>query len=165
MADPYVACSFVTTLPDTSGWVRDVEVAGEGIGIDLTAHGAHYSSREIGNRGEDITAQYLEREGFTILERNWRCLFGEVDIIALDGDTVVLVEVKTRVAQGGRVDDLVPELAVGNRKKGKYQKLALMFLSLRPQYDSIRFDVAAVSLVDRDRARIRYLTSAFEWDF
>ena len=92
-------------------------------------------------------------------------MFGEVDIIALDGDTVVLVEVKTRVAQGGKADEIVPELAVGNRKKGKYQKLALMFLSLRPQYDSIRFDVAAVSLVDRDRARIRYLTSAFEWDF
>ena len=164
MTDPYVACSFVTTLSATSKWARDIEVVGEGIGIDLAAPGAQCSSREIGNKGEDIAVRYLEREGMEILERNWRCLFGEVDIIALDGDTVVLVEVKTRVSRDDQ-DTLMPELAVGNRKRGKYQKLALIYLAKRPQYDSVRFDVAAVSLVDPNTAHIRYLTSAFEWDY
>ena len=164
MADSYVACSFVSILPGTSEWARDIEVVGEGIGIDLSARDVHYSSREIGNKGENVVALYLERAGIEILERNWRCTFGEVDIIALDGETVVLLEVKTRVARGGDAE-LAPELGVGGRKRNKYQKLALIYLSKRPQYDSVRFDVAAVSLVDADMARIRYLTSAYEWDY
>jgi putative endonuclease len=54
------------------------------------------SKKKLGDRGEDAAAAYLERSGMTIVERNWRCKAGEVDIIAIDGEELVLCEVKTR---------------------------------------------------------------------
>ncbi len=54
----------------------------------------------LGGRGEDVAAEYLLGLGWTILDRNWRCRHGEIDIIATDGDTLVFVEVKTRRGQG-----------------------------------------------------------------
>ena len=53
-------------------------------------------AQEARRRGEDAAAAYLERVGMTIVERNWRCPAGEIDIVALDGETLVLCEVKTR---------------------------------------------------------------------
>ncbi|TMR21000.1 YraN family protein [Nonomuraea turkmeniaca] len=51
---------------------------------------------ELGKQGEQIAVIYLEAKGMKILERNWRCRYGEIDIIAEDGPTLVVVEVKTR---------------------------------------------------------------------
>jgi putative endonuclease len=53
---------------------------------------------ELGRRGEDLAALHLQRGGFDIVERNWRCPAGEIDIVARDGDEVVFVEVKTRTS-------------------------------------------------------------------
>ena len=50
----------------------------------------------VGRYGEDLAARYLTAEGFVILERNWRCELGEIDIVARDGDALVVCEVKTR---------------------------------------------------------------------
>lgn len=50
----------------------------------------------LGRWGEDMAAHALRERGYTILERNWRCRSGEIDIIAVDGDCIVIVEVKTR---------------------------------------------------------------------
>ena len=50
----------------------------------------------LGRRGEDLAAGYLEAHGMRIVERNWRCAEGEIDIVALDGDALVIAEVKTR---------------------------------------------------------------------
>ena len=50
----------------------------------------------LGSRGEDLAAEFLESAGLVVLERNFRCARGELDIIARDGDTAVFVEVKTR---------------------------------------------------------------------
>ncbi|HEX9087667.1 MAG TPA: YraN family protein [Arthrobacter sp.] len=50
----------------------------------------------LGRRGEELAAGYLTAQGMRIMGRNWRCSEGEIDIIALDGDTLVIVEVKTR---------------------------------------------------------------------
>jgi len=52
--------------------------------------------KRLGERGEDAAVAFLERSGLTIVERNWRCSAGEVDIVALDGEVLVLCEVKTR---------------------------------------------------------------------
>jgi len=50
----------------------------------------------LGRRGEELAAEYLESLGMLIVERNWRCREGEIDIVALDGDALVIAEVKTR---------------------------------------------------------------------
>ncbi|MEC4840811.1 YraN family protein [Mycobacteroides chelonae] len=54
---------------------------------------------QIGSRGEDLAADYLSKDGFTVLDRNWRCRYGELDIIAADGEVLVFVEVKTRTGR------------------------------------------------------------------
>ena len=51
---------------------------------------------EDGCRGEELAARELQRRGYEILERRWRCRLGEIDIVARDGETLVVVEVKTR---------------------------------------------------------------------
>ncbi|SDP79156.1 putative endonuclease [Arthrobacter sp. ok909] len=74
----------------------------------------------LGRRGEDLAAGYLESLGMQVLERNWRCSEGEIDIVALDGDAVVIAEVKTRksLAYGH------PFEAVGADKLARLHRLA-----------------------------------------
>jgi putative endonuclease len=55
---------------------------------------------QIGRYGEELAVRHLESDGFVIIERNWRCDLGEIDIVALDGDVVVVCEVKTRTGVG-----------------------------------------------------------------
>lgn len=54
------------------------------------------ATQAVGRYGEELAAKYLVAAGFVILERNWRCELGEIDIVARDGDTLVVCEVKTR---------------------------------------------------------------------
>ena len=61
-------------------------------------------NQSLGKRGEDVAVGFLERRGYEILERNWKCPFGEADIIARDGDDVVFIEVKTRTGVALRED-------------------------------------------------------------
>ena len=74
----------------------------------------------LGRRGEDLAAGYLEAHGMRIVERNWRCPEGEIDIVALDGDALVIAEVKTRrsLAFGH------PFEAVGADKLARLHRLA-----------------------------------------
>jgi putative endonuclease len=125
---------------------------------------AESGNKELGRTGEDIAAQYLALNGYDILERNWRCAFGEADIIAEDDGTVVLVEVKTRMSNVAW-NEQVPELAVDARKRSRYQKLALMYLSLQTRVDTVRFDVVAINVFDEQTAQLRHLVGAYEWDY
>lgn len=61
-----------------------------------TTHTPATYRRDLGRSGEDAAARHLESLGWQVLERNWRCREGEIDLIAADGATVVIVEVKTR---------------------------------------------------------------------
>lgn len=127
--------------------------------------------RELGMKGEDMAASYLvDRRNWEILARNWRCCFGEVDIVARgddddeeEGETAILVEVKTRLALGERADAM-PELSVDAKKRRRYRNLALAYIVEHPEVDSVRFDVIALNVVDEDRARLRHLRGAFEWE-
>lgn len=136
-----------------------LEGADWGIGMDL----AECTRMQKGRFGEDVTAKFVEKCGLTIIERNWRCSFGEVDIIAEDGDAIVLIEVKTRFI-GRRGDHIMPEQGVGPQKRSRYEKLALVYLSTETQRSSVRFDVAAVGIVDKGCTWMHYLTGAYEWD-
>lgn len=75
---------------------------------------------ELGRSGEQLAVDHLTAIGYTILDRNWRCSMGELDIVALDGATTVMVEVKTRssVAFGHPLDAVTP------RKLARLRRLA-----------------------------------------
>ena len=122
-----------------------------------------YTHREVGLEGENLCACSLERKGYEILDRNWRCPWGEADIVALDGGSVVLAEVKTRVDMDAAYD-VIPELAVNERKRRRYAKIAIAYLDEHPGLYAVRFDVMAVILVSDDHARLRHFVNAFTWE-
>ena len=122
--------------------------------------------QELGARGELMAARYLEGKDWEILERNWRCTFGEVDIIArqeCDAKTAVLIEVKTRLCLG-RSEDVVPELAVDAEKQERYRRCALRYFGDHPEFKTVRFDVIAINVVEEDSARLRHLFGAYTVD-
>ena len=122
------------------------------------------SPHELGREGERLATSYLCARGYEIIERNWRCREGEVDIIAKDDEgTTVLVEVKSRQARGSEAH-IMPELAVDEQKQHKLARLALWYLVENPTVHSVRFDVIAVSITGHTSARIRHLVGAFTWD-
>lgn len=114
--------------------------------------------KKLGERGEDAAAAYLERAGLEVVERNWRCPVGEVDIVALEDETLVLCEVKTRktVSKG------TPEDAVTPAKQRKYRKLAAAYLQSTGIGDvCVRFDVITILVIAPDRALLRHHRAAF----
>ncbi|MFA5785605.1 MAG: YraN family protein [Actinomycetota bacterium] len=98
----------------------------------------------LGRKGEDLAVEAFREAGLRVLERNWRCRAGEIDLIAEDGrgTTLVVCEVKTRRGEGfGR-----PAEAVTVRKQARLRLLASVFLSTQSRYwETVRFDVVAVS--------------------
>lgn len=81
----------------------------------------------LGRYGEEVAARKLAEGGLTILERNWRCAEGELDIVALDGDTLAVCEVKTRSERGFQQ----PTEAIDHSKAERLQRLAERWLSER----------------------------------
>jgi len=81
--------------------------------------------KQIGALGEEMACQALERRGYTIIERNWRCPIGEIDIVAKDGDCWAFVEVKTRHGRGMGL----PEEAVTSTKADRLSELAQTYLT------------------------------------
>ncbi len=113
---------------------------------------------QTGKLGEQMAAACLEKAGYCILERNYRCRFGEIDLIAKDGDTIVFVEVKSR-----RSDHYgMPQLAVGAEKQRRISKISLYYLQAnRLESLNARFDVVAVSL-RAEKNHIEWIKDAFE---
>lgn len=113
---------------------------------------------EIGRRGEDAAAAYLERVGMEILERNWRTERGEIDIIAIDGAELVICEVKTRKSTSAGT----PEEAVSASKQRKLARLARSYIASAGLTDcAVRFDVVSVAVIADDRALLRHHRAAF----
>jgi len=114
--------------------------------------------KEIGKRGEEIAAEFLERKGLRIMERNYHCRWGELDLVAAESDNRIhFVEVKTRtVTLYG-----APAEAVTYMKQQKIKKTALTWLQSQEQYFSdLSFDVIEVSVIE-NTARIRWLQHCF----
>ncbi|MBA0045123.1 YraN family protein [Mycobacterium sp. NPDC050853] len=98
---------------------------------------------QIGTRGEDLAVQHLASDGYGILVRNWRCRYGEIDIIAVDGEAVVFVEVKTRTGSAFGT----PAEAVTAVKLRRLRRLAGLWLAAqRGSWAAIRIDVIEVRL-------------------
>ncbi len=115
---------------------------------------------DVGKLGEGLTADYLTQRGYRVLEKNYRCALGEIDMVALDGDTLVFIEVKSRTGlYYGH-----PQEGVTEAKRRKLAQLAAWYLREKGLTDlKCRFDVAAV-LVDRNTHKmksIELITDAF----
>jgi len=109
---------------------------------------------EVGRHGEDVVARELEASGWEILARNWRCPSGELDIVALDGVTLVAVEVKTRrSAVFGS-----PQESVTRAKVARLRVLTAAWLHQQPRrFAQVRIDVCAVTLPARGAAIVEHL--------
>jgi putative endonuclease len=110
----------------------------------------------LGRDGEDAVASYLTRSGYEILDRNWRCAQGEVDIVALDESEIVVVEVKTRTSElFGH-----PFEAVDERKRSRLWRLAAAWCRQHPDAARgrrVRLDAVAVLGADASAFRIEHL--------
>ena len=113
----------------------------------------------IGKEGEKIAAAYLKKNGYRIIEINFRCSIGEIDIVAKEKDDLVFVEVKTRKS----IELGYPEQAVGIRKQKKMSQLALWYLQKRKIADTnARFDVVAVTLIP-EKNEVKLIKNAFDF--
>ena len=105
--------------------------------------------RLLGTLGERMAGEHLERGGYEILDRNFRCRLGELDIVAADARSLVFCEVKTRVA-GARGGPAGPLDAIGVGKRRRLRLLAVEWLrargSDRPHRGSLRFDAVGVTV-------------------
>lgn len=101
------------------------------------------ANRSLGEAGEDLAARYLTGQGMEVLDRNWRCPAGELDLVLADGEQLVFCEVKTRRTQRFGT----PVEAVGPAKAGRLRRLAYAWLSEHDWWvESFRIDVVGVLL-------------------
>lgn len=118
-------------------------------------------NKGLGNLGEEIAATFLSTNGYRIIERNFRCKGGEVDIIARDPKEKSLVFIEVKARRG--LSYGVPQLAVTPFKQRQISKAALTWLSKNRLHDSnARFDVIAILLAVDGRHTIEHIVNAFE---
>lgn len=104
--------------------------------------------RRLGRSGEEIVARYLAGHGYTVLCRNYRCPLGEIDIVAQEGDCLVLLEVRTRRGRGHGT----PEESITPAKRERLRRLAEAYVQAQEHPPvAYRVDVAAVELSPRGR--------------
>ena len=117
------------------------------------------STKDVGQQGEEIAVNFLLNRGYTILARNYRQRFGEVDIIAHHDGDIVFIEVKTRsTLQYGSGFE-----AVDLRKQQQLSRIALDYLVRNDLSEQdARFDVVAVHLQQQGPAKVEIITNAFE---
>jgi putative endonuclease len=114
-----------------------------------------YNKRTVGKQFEQIAIDYLQKQGYLILEQNFQCKTGEIDIIAKQNDCLVFVEVKyrTNTSLG------LPEEAVDLRKIRKITRTSMYYMLINriPEFTPCRFDV--VSILNNE---IKLIQNAFE---
>jgi putative endonuclease len=116
-----------------------------------------FSRKQVGDRGEEVAARYLEAQGYQIVARNFRWRLGELDIVARQGDVLVFVEVKSQY-RGGFGD---PETWVTPKKQRQVSLAARRFLQVNEIEDvDCRFDVIAVTFGGKE-PRIHHIENAF----
>ena len=118
-----------------------------------------HDPHQLGELGEHIAARYLRMYDYKILERNYRCGQGEADIICTKDDSVILVEVKTRLGGEAR-----PEEAVDASKLRRYKRITLQYLMSHEWFESVRLDVVAVNIVEEHRAQVHHFMGVCAWE-
>lgn len=112
---------------------------------------------ELGRRGERLAEAHLVARGCTVLDRNWRCAQGEIDLVVRDGDEIVFVEVKTRTSLAfGH-----PLEAITVAKLARLRRLALAWCDAHPRAGGIRIDAVAVLAPRRGEATVEHLRGVY----
>ena len=117
--------------------------------------------RLIGNSGEDLALDFLTRRGLNLVQRNYQCRLGEIDLVTLDQDTLVFVEVRFRrdLSHGTAVETVTPA------KQKKIARCARHYLMHNPRFNHLpcRFDVVGLSFTTDSRgADIQWIKHAFD---
>jgi putative endonuclease len=111
----------------------------------------------LGKQGEDLAVRHLKALGYKILDRNYRCSLGEIDIVAKDKTALIFIEVKTR-----KSDKIaMPLESIGAKKQAKLKTLAEYYLQEKDYYEcETRFDVISI-IGDGLNVKIEHITDAF----
>lgn len=116
------------------------------------------TAKALGNRGEAEVARYLRKKGYTLLASQWRCRFGELDLVARDRKgTICFVEVKLRTGTACGL----PREAVDRRKQARLRTAAALYLSTHEIDAPARFDVVEVYCSENGAPNVVYLEDAF----
>ncbi|EOU2032395.1 YraN family protein [Clostridium perfringens] len=116
-------------------------------------------NKSIGFYGEDLSAKFLEKEGYSILEKNFNCSSGEIDIIAIKDEIISFIEVKSRFSNSfGK-----PKESVTCSKQGRIINVAKYYLHVKKLYNYyIRFDVIEINFhIDSSKYELNFLKDAF----
>jgi Predicted endonuclease distantly related to archaeal Holliday junction resolvase len=114
--------------------------------------------KETGKRGEDLAVAHLKKAGYRIIERNYRCTLGEIDIVAKDDGDLVFVEVRS--VKSERFGE--PQESIGIEKRKKLSRLSLYYLQDKGLDDcNARFDIVSVKMLPSD-IRIEVIKNAFD---
>ncbi|MBM4322996.1 MAG: YraN family protein [Deltaproteobacteria bacterium] len=117
--------------------------------------------KELGQKGEEIALRFLKKNGYRILQKNYVCKMGEVDIVAREKDTFAFIEVKTRRSTSYGP----PQMAVNQKKQEQLSKAALHFLKKNGLEEAkARFDVVAILLGPRGD-EIELIRNAFDLQY
>ncbi len=117
-----------------------------------------FERKKLGRAGEDRAARHLEKQGYRILERNYRAPSGEIDLIAMHQGELVFVEVKTRTNEAFGA----PELAVNPRKQQRMVKAALGYIRYKNLHQvPCRFDIVAITGTPEGELEIEHFINAF----
>ena len=115
--------------------------------------------KSIGAIGEEMASNFLKKQGYKIVEKNFRTKLGEIDIVALDRGTIAFVEVKTR----NNTNFGFPQEAVGLKKQKKISQVASIYLNQKNlNAEKARFDVVAILLSPDQTEKIELIKDAFE---
>jgi putative endonuclease len=118
------------------------------------------SKQSVGRRGEQLALVHLRNNGYVILTTNWRCSFGELDIVARRGEMVVFVEVRTRCTDSTEA----AFISVNPRKQQKLAALAHLYLSAMQLEDAAwRIDVIAIAIPRTGKPLLEHLENALDW--
>ena len=116
------------------------------------------NKKEVGRRGEDIAAQFLEDKGYTILDRNYNFEHAELDIVAFQGRLIIFIEVKTRTTPAFGE----PEEAIDEKKKEHLMHVAEAWMHERRMAGApARFDVISILYPDTPKEEVRHYEEAF----
>ena len=115
------------------------------------------TTKEIGQIGEDAAVKYLESQGYVILDRNWHCGHLEIDIVALDGDFLAIIEVKTREVNSL----LTPAETITKSKQYNLISAANGYVRRNRRHEEVRFDIISVIHHNGDVQDVELIKYAF----
>ncbi len=118
-----------------------------------------FDSQTLGKTGEQKAAKYLMNSGYRIRERNYRCRYGEIDIVAEISEYIVFIEVKSRIETSEKINPLI---SVTKAKQFRLRNLGEIFLKHRKITDyQPRFDVIGITFSNEDQFELEHIENAF----